>query len=78
MPRVGACLALDDVEHLDGAVGRARREAFSIVVQLGIVLRCGSARQGADGRDGSYNHVLMGGLDGDRVRDCGRGLYDLD
>lgn len=40
VPRTRACLALDDVEHLHGAVGRARSQALSVVVQLGIVLQC--------------------------------------
>ena len=30
-------LGVDDVEDLDGAVGRTRGESFSVVVELGIV-----------------------------------------
>lgn len=63
-------LAVDDVENFDGAVGRTRSKPFTVVVELGVVLKrntneMSTFRLGTDTY--AYNHVLVCGFDWDRI-----------
>lgn len=76
-------LALDDVEDADGLVRGCGRETLAVVVELGIVLEDenGSVvivmmeiRRTRCRHNATHDHVLMLGLDGDRLGHLGRRL----
>ena len=67
MPARALSLSVHHIEHLDCPVGRASREALSVVIELGIVLLLGSCKWIEELGTMTHDHVLMGRFDRDSL-----------
>jgi hypothetical protein len=63
-------LAVENIKNLDGPVRGTRREPFSVIIQLGVMLLLEGFSQVCVrewGTSETHNHILVGCFDGDRV-----------
>ena len=71
-------LAIDNIKNFDSPIRGTRRESFSVVIQLSIVLLIKSFGQGVRAGETSetHNHIIVSRFNGDWIGGC-RGRLDI-